>query len=54
MCFLQIFGTKTKTEAKQPHSGIAYKDIEICTIVWYFALNIFYQLVEQVLTACHL
>ena len=45
MCFLQIFGTKTKTKAKQPQSEKEYKDIEIYTIVRYFALNIFYRLI---------
>lgn len=29
-----------KKRQKQPHLEIEYKDIEICTIVWYFALNI--------------
>lgn len=42
MCFLQIFGTKTKARKKKPHFGnIEYNGIEICTIVRCFAFKYF-------------
>lgn len=47
MCSLKIFGTKTKAKSKKQkqHSEIENNEIEICTILWYFALNIFYRLI---------
>lgn len=40
MCFLQIFGTKTKAKKKPHFQNIEYNGIEICTRVRCFAFNL--------------
>jgi len=56
-----LWNQKQNKRQKQPHSEIEYKDIEICTIVSYFAFKYFstdsYRwnlLFSSLLTACQL